>query len=645
MRSHVRERAPRRWLTAIAVGIGLLAASAVSNAPAQAAGSAVVAQVPSSCSPAVSLVNGGFEDPVITPGVAFSNTVPGWSTTASDGMIELWRSTTPSAATGTQHAELNANQVSTLFQDVTTVPGQTLKWQLQHRGRAGTDVMAVLLGPPSGPLLQQGAAISDGNGAWGTHSGLYVVPAGQTMTRFAFQSVSSAGGNPGLGNFLDSISLGNAACVIATKSVTNTSRAGTDAVAGDVLEYSVEVENHGGVPATSVVVTDAIPAGATFVPGSIVGPASILSDFVGDDVGEFNAGNVVVRIGDGASNVSGGSLAAGASLTVRFQVVVDGSAVGIGVDNEASVSFVESLSGAASVSVSNTTSTPVLPSADLQVTQSLDTTPLTNGDPIQYTITVTNNGPQTSTDTELTSTLPLLGMSVAEPGCTITLADLVCDFGSMLNTAVRTVVVTGTVPAGEAGGTVYLLQSSVAGSVHDPDSTNNTDTTFASVAEDGALTVDMTITNTTFGSAGRPAREGELLRASYLVTNTGNVDLSSLALTDPVFGSVTCAPTTLTPAATATCSADVLYPVTALDVQNGAVSSTVTAQANWGVLGGSVASGAAAASMAAAAAPAAVAAAIALTGSSPQAGLLLAGILLALGMGAVGVARRRVDPA
>ncbi len=646
MRSHRRARGLGNLLASSAIAAGLLAAMTVSLGPAQEANAAVAVQAPSSCSPAVSLVNGGFEDPQFGSGVAIvdQSAIPGWSTTAGDGAMEIWHSTSPSPGSGTQYAELNANQVSTLYQDVTTVPGQTLKWQLQHRGRAGTDVMAVLLGPPAGPLVQQGAPISDPNTAWGTYSGLYVVPAGQTTTRFAFQSVSSAGGSPSLGNFLDSISLGNAACVIATKSVTNTSRAGTDAVAGDILEYSVQVANLGGVAATGVVVTDVVPAGTTFVPGSIVGPSSILSDFIGDDVGEYNAGSVVVRIGDGASNVAGGSLPAGGSLTVTFQATVDETAVGVGVDNEASVSFVESLSGAPSVSVSNTTSTPVLPSADLEVTQTLDTTPLSNGDPIQYTITVTNNGPQTSTDSELTSTLPLLGMSVAEPGCTITLAELVCDFGSMPDSAVRTVVVTGTVPAGEAGGTTYLLQSSVAGSVHDPDSTNNIDTTFAAVAEDAALTVDMTITNTTLGSAGRPAREGELLQASYVVTNTGNVDLSSLSLTDPVFGAVTCTPTTLVPAATATCSADVLYAVTTLDVQNGTVSSTVTAQADWGVLGGSVVSDTAAAAMAAAA-PAAGPAAIALTGSSPQAGLLLAGILLALGVGACGVARRRLRSA
>ena len=293
-------------------------------------------------------MNGGFEDPQFGNGVSIvdQSSIPGWSTTAGDGAMEIWHVTTPSAATGTQHAELNANQVSTLFQDVTTVPGQVLKWQLQHRGRAGTDVMAVLLGSAGRSARAAGAAISDGNTAWGTYSGLYTVPAGQTTTRFAFQSVSSAGGSPGLGNFLDSISLGNAACVIATKSVTNTSRPGTDAVAGDILEYSVQVANLGGVPATGVVVTDAVPVGTTFVPGSIVGDASILSDFIGDDAGEFNAGNVVVRIGDGAGAAVGGSIPAGDTLTITFRATVNpGARRRSTVVNEATVAFVESLSG------------------------------------------------------------------------------------------------------------------------------------------------------------------------------------------------------------------------------------------------------------------------------------------------------------
>jgi uncharacterized repeat protein (TIGR01451 family) len=631
----VRSPARPRYLAGTLVGaVALLATSILSVGPH---GVAIAAQDPSSCAPAVTLVNGGFEEPGLNDGDRLGvhqSSVPGWSTTAGDGQIEIWRFDAPAADTGSQHAELNANQVSTLYQDVASVPGQVLKWELAHRGREGTDVMRVQLGPPGGPLVQQGADIADGTAAWGHYSGLYTVPAGQTTTRFAFESVSSVGG-ASFGNFLDSVGLGNAACLITTKSVTNTSRAGTDAVAGDVLEYTVEVSNHGGVDAASVVITDAVPAGTTFVPGSIVASAGSISDIAGDDAGELDAGSVVVRVGDGADTSNGGSIPAGESRTISFQATVDSAAVDLTIENEAIASYVESLSGSNSTSTSNPTATPVLGSADLAVSQTLDT-PLANGDPVQYTITVTNNGPQISSDTQLVSTLPLPGMTVTDPDCTITLDQLVCDFGSLAEAATRVVQVTGTVPADAAGGTVYELDSSVAGSTHDPDLTNNTALTPGTVANDAALTIDMTITNTTPGSAGRAAREGELLQASYVVTNTGNVELTSLTVTDPVFGAVTCTATTLSPGATATCTADALYPVTAGDVRNGEVSSVATAQADSAAPASPVVSAVAAAAIAAA-----VPTALADTGVAHTLRLWLAGILILVGAAAVTRSRFR----
>jgi uncharacterized repeat protein (TIGR01451 family) len=378
-----------------------------------------------------------------------------------------------------------------------------------------------------------------------------------------------------------------------------------------------------------------VPAGTTFVPGSIVASAGSISDIAGDDAGELDAGSVVVRIGDGADTSNGGSIPAGESRTISFQATVDSAAVDLTIENEAIASYVESLSGSNSTSTSNPTATPVLGSADLAVSQTLDT-PLANGDPVQYTITVTNNGPQTSSDTQLVSTLPLPGMTVTDPDCTITLDQLVCDFGSLAEAATRVVQVTGTVPADAAGGTVYELDSSVAGSTHDPDLTNNTALTPGTVANDAALTIDMTITNTTPGSAGRAAREGELLQASYVVTNTGNVELTSLTVTDPVFGAVTCTPTTLSPGATATCTADALYPVTAGDVRNGEVSSVATAQADSAAPASPVVSAVAAAAIAAA-----VPTALADTGVAHTLRLWLAGILILVGAAAVTRSRFR----
>ncbi|MEV8634714.1 Ig-like domain-containing protein [Streptosporangium sp. NPDC051023] len=170
----------------------------------------------------VSLINGSFETPPVAT-IDYSiddasiNPAVGWRTTATDRKLEFWRSGQTGggsiavpAADGQQFAELNANQVSTLYQDVPTVPGTPITWSLYHRGRLGTDVMRVLIGAPGATVPQTPAGasspdISDDNTAWGHYTGVYIVPPGQTTTRFAFESMSAAGGIPTFGNFLDGV--------------------------------------------------------------------------------------------------------------------------------------------------------------------------------------------------------------------------------------------------------------------------------------------------------------------------------------------------------------------------------------------------------------------------------------------------------
>jgi hypothetical protein len=115
----------------------LIAASAIVVVPAGL--SADAAQDPASCPSPSSITNGGFEAPGIggTYPIMNADLVPGWSTTAPDNQIEIWRDMGVTPDSGSQFAELNANQVSTLYQDVATVPGQVLVWSLAHRGRTG----------------------------------------------------------------------------------------------------------------------------------------------------------------------------------------------------------------------------------------------------------------------------------------------------------------------------------------------------------------------------------------------------------------------------------------------------------------------------------------------------------------------------
>jgi Big-like domain-containing protein len=171
----------------------------------------------------VTVANGSFEAPPVTgyqmlPD-ASTNPAIGWHTTATDRLVELWRTgfNGVPAADGQQFAELNANEFATLYQDLPTVPGAVMTWSLYHRGVAGTDTMHVLVGAPGAAVAQTPAGasspdITDGNTAWRRYTGTYVVPPGQTVTRFSFQSVSTAGGNPATGNLLDGVMFGTQPC-------------------------------------------------------------------------------------------------------------------------------------------------------------------------------------------------------------------------------------------------------------------------------------------------------------------------------------------------------------------------------------------------------------------------------------------------
>ena len=80
------------------------------------------------------------------------------------------------------------------------MPGTPLTYVVSHRGRSGVDTMAINIGPPGGPPTLT-RNVSTGNTDWQQVFGRYVVPAGQTVTRFGFAAVQNASGNPSIGGF------------------------------------------------------------------------------------------------------------------------------------------------------------------------------------------------------------------------------------------------------------------------------------------------------------------------------------------------------------------------------------------------------------------------------------------------------------
>lgn len=178
---------------------------------------------PSATQAQATLINGGFEIPDIgdTATVSQQNpaNVPGWQTT--DQSIEIWANGFNGvfAEEGTQFAEINAFISGTLFQEVSGIAaGSEVGFTFLHRGRAGVDVMNLaitdlgldnLFGTADDTILFSSNYSAD-NTAWvrNTNEGEDPIISLGNDVRFAYSAVSTATGNPSVGNFLDDANFG-----------------------------------------------------------------------------------------------------------------------------------------------------------------------------------------------------------------------------------------------------------------------------------------------------------------------------------------------------------------------------------------------------------------------------------------------------
>ena len=122
-------------------------------------------------------------------------------------MIEVWDSgqTSPPAYSGRYYVELNANEVSTLFQQMFAMPRGLINISFAHRGRQGVDSMTIDIGPSGGPYVSYGP-FATGNTAWGYYVVLHQFAATAFQTYdLRFTSFSSASPDPSIGNFIDSV--------------------------------------------------------------------------------------------------------------------------------------------------------------------------------------------------------------------------------------------------------------------------------------------------------------------------------------------------------------------------------------------------------------------------------------------------------
>ena len=247
---------------------------------------------------------------------------------------------------------------------------------------------------------------------------------------------------------------------------------------GDTLKFTIVVKNDGQDGATNVVLKDSILNYLTFVPGSLnitAGANSgIKTNASGDDQAEFSNGNVIFRLGTGATASAGGSLIPAASSTVTFLVVVNNPLPSNLATNNMAVANYKSQSAPIKdySSQSPLVPIPIVSAADLALTKTVSNITPAVGSNIVYTIALKNNGPQTATGVTVNEQLPL-GLSYVSSTANAGSYDNVTGIwtvGSILNGATDTLLITTTVTgSGGISNTAEVKSSDQT----DPNSTPN----------------------------------------------------------------------------------------------------------------------------------------------------------------------------
>jgi len=254
---------------------------------------------------------------------------------------------------GNQYAELNSYVEGTLYQNCTTVPGTKVYYEFWHTAKRvgvsnGPDVMNFYLRAADETTGGLQRVCSDSYPTWGHYTGSYMVPIGQTLTEFSFESVSTTHNDKTLGNYLDGIRLFTSSYIELTKSNDAPLVAGVQtADAGSTVTYTIEVQNTGESDADNVVIRDILPAGASLVAGSVKIDGTATSNYTYNAVTRM----LKLHVGAGATSSQGGMVAGDGSFsedcenlyTVTFEVYVDGRVIAQNrkYENQAKVNYTD----------------------------------------------------------------------------------------------------------------------------------------------------------------------------------------------------------------------------------------------------------------------------------------------------------------
>jgi uncharacterized repeat protein (TIGR01451 family) len=266
----------------------------------------------------------------------------------------------------------------------------------------------------------------------------------------------------------------------------------TTVVPGTSNTYTITVTNNGPSTVTSLTLTDSLPA-------------ALLNPNFAPSVGAYDTNTGIW---------SGLSLASGGTVTLTLTGTIDPNATGP-ITNTVTVT---APSGTTDTNAANDTAsdTDTIPTADLAVTVTDGKTTVVPGTSNTYTITVTNNGPDTVTSLTLSDTIPA---SLLNPNFAPSVGAYNVGTGawSGLNLATGqsvTMTLTGTVDPSATGSLANIVTVSPPAGTTDSNSANDSFTDNDTLTPQADLAVTMTDGVTTVAP-------GDSIAYTMRVTNNG----------------------------------------------------------------------------------------------------------------------------
>jgi uncharacterized repeat protein (TIGR01451 family) len=183
--------------------------------------------------------------------------------------------------------------------------------------------------------------------------------------------------------------------------------------------------------------------------------------------------------------------------------------------------------------------TPIHLDADLNIMKDVNNHTPSEGDPITYTVTITNTGPATATNIQITDQLPVGVTYVAPYSASQGTWDNVSGIwsvGSLANGATATLTINATVNAGTTGQTITNTATVTAADQPDPHTGDNTDS--ADILPGGSVPqlADLHLLKDV---SNHLPNEGDTITYTITVTNTGPDNATGVQVTDPLPGGVT----------------------------------------------------------------------------------------------------------